>query len=152
MCWIEWFIKLVLRDKGFEYIFSQRVTCVQKDSMRHTRGLIFGSWTTKSVQQFVKRLWHETWFIVFLWGSPPQIIEIIENYGSSVVGRIQWLMPLLTFLKCLMENLFLTSSVLTTWKRSGAPTCSMLRGQSQFIAIIYLRLFLELDLVCKTWM
>jgi hypothetical protein len=30
--------------------------------------------------------------------------------------------------------------------------CTMLRGQSQFMIIIYFRLFLELDLVCQTGM
>jgi hypothetical protein len=28
---------------------------------------------------------------------------------------------------------------------------SMFRGQSQFMVIIYFRLFLELDLICHTW-
>jgi hypothetical protein len=30
--------------------------------------------------------------------------------------------------------------------------CSMLRGQSQFMVVIYFRLFLELNLVCQTGM
>jgi hypothetical protein len=38
----------------------------------------------------------------------------------SVMKR--WLMSTLTFLKCLMRNMLLISSVWKTWRRSGAPS------------------------------
>jgi hypothetical protein len=36
--------------------------------------------------------------------------------------------------------------------RDVGSECCMMRGQSQFMIVIYFRLFLELDLVCQTGM
>jgi hypothetical protein len=47
----------------------------------------------------------------------------------------QWWMPTLTFLKCLMTNLFLISNVWRTWRRSGTPTVRILLHHQSIIRI-----------------
>jgi hypothetical protein len=102
---------------------------VQTHYMRQTRGLDLGLDT--SVQQFVERLCFNDLKHYLLYFpiekhkqlDQDEIIEILIKLRLWILsGMKQWLMPTLTFLNCLMKNLFLTLSVWEPWRRSGTQT------------------------------
>jgi hypothetical protein len=106
-------IELVLRDVGLEYI-SKRTIRVQKYYMR--RGLYIGLNT--SVQQFVDRPWlndFNHYLLYFPEENPSSEIKMksLKFYINPRLlnGMKKWLMPTLTFLKCIMKNIFLISSI-----------------------------------------
>jgi hypothetical protein len=119
-------IEIVLRDVGLKYI-PKRAIRVQKYYMRQPRGLYMGLNT--SVQQFVERLTDLNRYLLYFPEENPkqldhdEIIEILhQTKAKNPEWHEEWLIQSLIFLKCLMKNLFLISSVWKTWRRLGALT------------------------------
>jgi hypothetical protein len=85
-----------------------------------------------SVQQFVERLNDLNLYLLYFPEENPkqldqdEVIEILDQSKALLNGMEQWLMPTLTFLKCLMKNPFLILSFWRTWRRSGTPTVRIL--------------------------
>jgi hypothetical protein len=116
----------VLRDIGLEYI-PKRTIRLQKYYMK--RGLYMGLNT--NVQKFVERLNDLNRYLLYFPEVYPkqfdqdEIIKILDQDKAP-----EWHEAMknakLTFLKCLMKNLFLISSIWKTWRISGAPMVQIL--------------------------
>jgi hypothetical protein len=105
-------IELVLRDIGVEYI-PKRAIHVQKYYMRQTSGLYMGLNT--SIQQFVERQRLNDlncYLLYFPEENPSNLDQDEKSLKFKIKPRLlngmkRWLVRTLTFLKCLMKNLFL---------------------------------------------
>jgi hypothetical protein len=106
-------IELVLRDIGVEYI-PKRAIHVQKYYIKQPRGLYVGLNT--SIQQFVERQRLNDlnrYQLYFPEENPRNLDQDEKSLKFKIKPRLpngikQWLVRTLTFLKCLMKNLFLT--------------------------------------------
>jgi hypothetical protein len=68
---------------------------------------------------------------------------------SSARLRTRWLGKNLQTIKWVSDSI--EGPICGEEWRQKTQNCSMLRGHSQFMVVIYFRKFLELDLVCLTW-
>jgi hypothetical protein len=108
-------IELVLRDVGLEHI-SKRAIQVQTYYMRQTRCLYMGLNT--SAQKFVERLNDLNHYLLYFSEESPKQLdqdEIIQILDQVKAKGPEWheemVNSIMTFLKCLMKNLCLISSI-----------------------------------------